>query len=82
MIVAGFCAAVFGLLTIFAFWANLTRKEASNWHITLVESTPLGVMFFIVFVIFDVTVPFLFALSIRWIRTSALRRSTASHRSS
>jgi glucan phosphoethanolaminetransferase (alkaline phosphatase superfamily) len=74
MIVAGLCAAVFGLLTIFAFWTNLTRKEAGDWHFAFVESTPLGFMFFIVFVIFDVAVTILFALSIRWIHLCAQAR--------
>jgi hypothetical protein len=78
MIMAGLCAAVFGLLTIVEFWTNLTRKETSDWHISLVESTPVGVIFFVALVISDVTVPILFALSIRWIRTCAVRRSITS----
>ena len=78
IIVAGLCTAGFGLLTIFALWANLTRRQTSDWHIILIENTPVAVIFSVVFVIFDVTVPFLFAMSVRWTRSCALKWTTAS----
>ena len=42
MMAAGLCAAVSGLLTISALWVNLTGSETSDWHIKLVESTPVA----------------------------------------
>jgi hypothetical protein len=73
VIVAGLLTAFFGLLTGLELWVNLTRKETSDWHLNLVEHTPVGVVLMTILGVFDVTVPLLFALSIRWIRRCALK---------
>jgi hypothetical protein len=73
VIVAGLLTAFFGLLTGLELWVNLTRKETSDWHLNLVEHTPVAVVLIAILCIVDVTVPLLFALSIRWIRGCAIK---------
>jgi hypothetical protein len=73
VIVAGLLTAFFGLLTGLELWVNLTRKETSDWQLNLVEHTPVAVVLMTIIGVFDVTVPLLFALSIRWIRRCALK---------
>jgi hypothetical protein len=72
IIAAGLCTAFFGLLTGLELWVNLTRRETSDWQINLVEHTPIAVVLIVILCIFDVAVPLLFALSIRWIRRCTL----------